>query len=230
MVTMRLPYVAFVPLLLAAMLLVFPEPVRAQDAESGFAENGPYIGFTFSHNNRIEGTDFDGRHFLRDADEVLLIPSLNDARSLGVVFGGRSGPLGGEVRFSRSKHGGEFLGAVGSVVYNVIDLELRIHMLSRKRVQPVTAAGISIPWVVAEEASAAASAFGDARYRGVGLNAGAGVAFYPIRRLGFTTIMTYRFLTFDSATGASGKSKDINGDDVIRGHNTALTSAVTVHF
>lgn len=210
----------------AVVIGVASSPASAQEA--GFANEGFFIGVTASGNATITGPSFDGQHLFRDSEEVLLVPRLHEERAFGVVLGGRFTHGAIEFAYARSRHPGTFMGAEGTVVFHAVDINGRGFLLTSKRFQPWWVVGLSIPMLIAKEGSANREGVDDARFGGVGVNVGGGLATYLHPRVALLAGYTYRWLSFSDARGAADKWKEL--DDAMRGHNAGFTTAMTFTF
>jgi hypothetical protein len=203
----------------------------AQDEPSeAFAKEGFFIGFLAWPSTTIEGEDFNGRNYLYDADEALVIPALNSGEGWGLAFGGRSRSGAIEVSYIRAKHRAIFLGARGDAISHAINIDAKGFLFARTRVQPYFSGGLALPWLVVKEGSVSPNGIGDATFLGVGLNLGTGFTVYVHPRIGLTGGYNYRFLVFHRAQGASGSFKDVDEDVAPVGHNGNFCALVSFAF
>ena len=83
----------------------------------------------------------------------------------------------------------------------------RYFFATNGRVQPHLLGGGSFPWLTVKDGSAlnanVDAEVGDATYRGLGVNAEAGVTIYPHPQLGIGVGYRYRVMWFDRAKGVS---------------------------
>jgi hypothetical protein len=200
--------------------------VLAEEERVYYAKNGFYMGVTTPYNT-ING-DFDGETILVASDEIVLVPEIENNYGWGILIGGRDKNGAVELSYLRSTHDASFLGAEGEAVYNMINLDLKGYFLADKPVQPYLLMGLCIPWLVVEDASATAYEVGDVTFKGIGLNLGAGLAYYFHPRVSINGGVTYRWITYTSAEGVSGKNRSI--EDELSGNGLSFNVGMAFTF
>jgi hypothetical protein len=120
-----------------------------------------------------------------------------------VGFHGRIASL--ELSYDRTQHTGSFVDVPLDTKFQAINVDSRFFFLTRTRVQPHMVLGGSFPWMSIKNGSFLDDKFGDARWRGYGLNLEPGVTVFPHRRIGVGVGYLYRVIWFDRTTGVSDR-------------------------
>jgi hypothetical protein len=181
--------------------------VLAQDTP--YAKDGLYAGFNISYNT-ISG-DFDGNSFLASATEIIIIPKVEGGVGFGALLGLRFGKGALELSYQRSEHDATWLGAKGTVAYNIVDIDFKLYPSINSQLQPYLLVGMGIPWLVVHDGAATAFEVSDATLLGIGLNIGGGLAYYIQPKICVNGGIIYRWINYSSATGVSSASNDIEG-------------------
>jgi hypothetical protein len=198
--------------------------VLAQDTP--FAKDGVYVGFDISYNT-ISG-DFDGESLLASATEIIIIPKIEGSVGIGALLGVRFAKGALELSYQRSKHDATWLGASGTVAYNIVDIDFKLYPSIDSQLQPYFLVGMAIPWLVIHDGAATVTEIDDATLLGIGLNIGGGVAYYIQPTICVNGGLTYRWISYSSATGVSSVSNDIQGG--LDGSGLTLNFGITFSF
>jgi hypothetical protein len=180
-------------------------PALAQES-SGFAKNGGYVGMSGVMNFTFGGDTFDGETAYQkvDGEEILILPKFEGAHNaMRAVFGWRTGIGALEVSYDRSKHQGRFLTFPFEGTFHALNVDERIFLLTKGRIQPHLLLGGSIPWMTVKDGSFLDPNVADGSFRGFGVNTEAGVTVFPLPRVGVSAGYRYRVMWFDSASGVS---------------------------
>jgi len=194
----------------AVWLLTFAPAVSAQEIP-GYAKNGFYAGVAAVPAFTFDGETFDGSSYYREigGDEVLILPKLDSQSTMRAIGGFRLTRGSFEVGYERTRHTGTFMGLSGNAKFEALNLDERIYVLTRGRVQPYGLLGLSLPRLTVEDGSAVNDSVGDGSFHGFGLNIEPGVAVFVLPRVGFTAGYRYRVMWFDTAKGVSGKTYEL---------------------
>jgi len=181
------------------------------------AKSGFYIGLSGVHNT-VESDDFDGETVLVGPSDIILVPDVDDGTGFKIVLGARSSSSAAEISYIKSDHDITFLGASGDGELTLWNLDWKLFFQTKKRVQPFFLLGFNFSEFTAKDSSSDGINVGDAKFKGVGLNAGAGLAYYFNPRAAITAGATYRWITYGRAKGIVG-SGDLPEDIVTKGIN-----------
>lgn len=183
--------------------LVTISPVFAGDSEeTTIAKDGFYLGTQFVYN--IMSGDFDDSTYFRSSDMVIDAPDVASGYGFGFVAGSRTGAGAVEFGYLRTTHDtrSSFVDiGKSTATYNVIDLNLKVDLLTQYRVRPFLEFGFGIPWMTVKNSALTPGGFEDATYVGVCLNLGGGVVYYFHPRWALTGGLLYRFNWFTSGEG-----------------------------
>ena len=216
-------------LVLAAALLALPAPAFSQFSSGtpGFAKQGGYAGVSVMPGFTFDGITFDGESIYKEigGDEIMILPKLSTQNLVRFALGYRSKQYGLEISYDRTHHDGVFVGTHGDATFQAINLDGRYFFLPAQRVQPYMGVGGSFPSFTVKEGSFLNEDFGDAKFKGYGVAAEAGVVFYPHRQLGISVGYNYRVLSFDKVTGVTDtlfdlkpRFRETSGTVVVSGH------------
>src|SRR4029078_2381882 len=109
-----------------------------------------------------------------------------------------------EVSYERTTHAGTFMGLSGEAIFKSLNLDERIYLLTRRRVQPYGLVGLSLPRLKIKDGGVAGEQVGDGSFHGFGVNIEPGVTVFPHPRVGVSVGYRYRVMWFDTAKGVSG--------------------------
>jgi hypothetical protein len=201
----------FVSILVLIALSAAPAAAQWAAEPQGFAKVGGYAGFAGTLDFTLDGETFDGLTFYQeiDGDEIFILPRL-DKKPLfkGILgFRGRQGAI--EVSYERANFPGTFADEPVDSVFQSVNIDGRLFLLTNTRFQPHILVGGAFPWLRVKEGSALNEDIGDARFRGYGINSEAGVTLYPHPQFGIGVGYSYRWLWFDRASGASDRLGDL---------------------
>lgn len=208
------------------VLLALAAPAWSQE-QSGFAKEGAYVGVSALPGFTLDGVTFDGATLYRkvNGDELLILPRLDKKTMVRAVGGFRSKRGAFEMSYDQTKHTGEFLGVPGvEATFHAVNFDERIFLLTRGRIQPYGLLGGSLPWLTIKDGSFLAPDFGDASFRGYGVNTEAGVTVFATSRFGVSAGYRYSAMWFDHASGVSKTSytlrprfRETSGSAVVTG-------------
>jgi hypothetical protein len=159
--------------------------------------------------NSIRG-DFDGKTFLADAEEVIVLPEFDPGLGWSVGVG-KCGLLGTVLfSYAQSSHDVTFQGAAGDAVYHELGLMARRAFMVHSRVQPDVESGAYYHWIVVRDGGATAEEkVGDARFTGVGFQLGIGATFHVTDRFYVAGGPVFRGQLLGWVKGPSGHTKEI---------------------
>jgi len=208
------------------VLLALASPAWSQE-QSGFAKQGTYVGVSAAPGFTFDGVTFDGASYYRkeNGDEILILPHLDKKTLVRAVGGFRARRGAFEMSYDQTNHTGEFLGVPGvEATFHAVNFDERIFMLTRGRIQPYGLLGGSLPWLTIKDGSFLDPDFGNASFRGYGVNTEAGVTVFASPRFGVSAGYRYSALWFDHASGVSKTSytlrprfRETSGSAVITG-------------
>ncbi len=157
--------------------LAFASPAWSQE-RPGVAKEGLFVGLSGAPDFTLDGLTFDGSAVYKkvDGEELVILPRLNRKTMLRGFMGVRSTRGSFEVGYDQTRHSGTFLGVSGvEATFHSINFDERIFLLTRKRIQPYVLLGGSFPWLTVKDGSFLDPDFGDATFKGYGVNTEAGV-------------------------------------------------------
>jgi opacity protein-like surface antigen len=199
-------------LTLALFVLTLATPAWSQEPEqeqSGFAKEGGYMGGAVMLDAKLNSDTFDGASIYKkiNGEEYLILPLFEKATMFRGILGVRYPKAAFEFSYDRTPYQGTFLGGTGEATLQAINVDGRYFFATNGRVQPHLLGGGSFPWLTVKDGSAlnanVDADVGDATYRGLGVNAEAGVTIYPHPQLGIGVGYRYRVMWFDRAKGVS---------------------------
>jgi opacity protein-like surface antigen len=214
----------------AAWLVVILAAADASAQSASFARQGIYVSVMASPGTTFKGGDFDGRHYLYDSEQVVLIPDLSSADALGFAIGGRFERGAIEISYVQAKHPASFAGARGMATSRVVNIDGKYFFAPRSRLQPYLSGGAAIPWLFVEGGSMGRGSESDATFVGVGINAGAGLAVYVHPRVAVSAGYNYRLAIFPRVKGASGSFVDIDDKAEPIGRNGHFAASMSFTF
>jgi hypothetical protein len=197
-----------VPVIACALFLgLLAKPAWCQETTGGFAKVGGMVGVTFVPGFTFDGLTFDGETYYKEigGDEMSFLPRLDKKDLIRTMIGfhGRQASL--ELSYDRTQHTGNFVEFPLETKFQAINVDGRFFLLTRTRVQPHMVVGGSFPWMSIKNGSFLHDKFGDARWRGYGLNLEPGVTVFPHHRIGVGVGYLYRAIWFDRTTGVSNR-------------------------
>ena len=193
------------------ILLSVAAPAWSQE-RSGFAKEGAYVGVSTQPAFTLDGVTFDGQTIYKeiDGEEIMILPKLDRKAMIRPVVGYRSQWGAFEVSYDQTNHTGSFAGIPGvEANFHAINGDERIFLMTKSRVQPYVLLGGSIPWLTIKDGSFLDPAFGDATFKGFGVNTEAGVTVFATSRFGINAGYRYRAMWFTGATGVSTKDYEL---------------------
>lgn len=189
---------------LVLFVLALAAPAWSQE-DPGFAKQGGFAGLSFLPNFTFDGVTFNGDTYYKqiDGNEFAILPRLDNRNLYRVVLGYRFRQASIEASYERTRHDGTFQGLTGKATFQAVNLNGRLFLATRSRVQPHLLLGAALPFFTVSDGSFLDARVGDARWRGFGVNSEAGLTFYPHRQFALSVGYTYRVLWFDRMTGVS---------------------------
>jgi hypothetical protein len=187
------------------IFLALAAPAWSQE-QPGFAKEGPYVGVSAVPGFTLDGLTFDGATYYKkeNGEEILILPRLDKKTMVRAVGGFRAKHGAFEMSYDQTKHTGEFLGIPGvEAIYHSVNFDERIFPLTRGRIQPYGLLGGSLPWLTIKDGSFLDPNFGNASFRGYGVNTEAGVTVFASSRVGISAGYRYCAMWFDHASGVS---------------------------
>ena len=187
------------------VLLGMAVPAWSQTEGKGFVKEGGFAGITFVPQFTFDGVTFDGQTGYKqiDGEELMFLPKVDPQNVLRPVLGYRGSKGSLEISYDRTVHSGSFADIPMKATFNSVNVDGRYYFVTRGRFQPHVLVGASYPWLNIEDGSFLEDTFGDAHFKGYGLNAEAGVTVYVHRQLGIGVGYAYRRVWFERVTGVS---------------------------
>jgi hypothetical protein len=160
------------------------------------------------------GGDFTGFGYLYNAEEAILIPKLEPATGIGIVWGERRNVntkgYSYELSFQESKHKGTWAGIslTDDVIYQKLSLDIKIY---QRHLGTFFNIGYYIPWILVKDGAGVIATLeeGDATLSGYGFNVGLGKAFYPQDSLCIEINLLYQIAIYNKAKGVLGQYGDV---------------------
>ena len=191
-------------------------PASGQSSEPGFAHLGTYVAIAPQVNATLDGVSFDGETFYQEVGgaETAILPRLDERTAMRVAVGFRSRPFALEFSYDRRSHDGSFVDEPVQSLYQAVNVDGRFFFLTSGRIQPHVVVGISFPLLRVEDGSvddldALIPSFGDARWRGTGLNTEVGITAFATPRLGVSVGYAYRPIWFTTLRGVSDRPLEL---------------------
>jgi len=187
------------------LVLATSSPAWSQTESRGFAKEGGFAGVTFVPQFTFDGVTFDGQTGYKeiDGDELVFLPKVDKQNVMRPVLGYRGRTASLEISYDHTVHNGTFADVPMKATFNSVNIDGRYYFATRSRIQPHVLVGGSYPWLNIKDGSFLHDEFGDAHFKGYGLNAEAGVTVYPHRQLGIGVGYVYRRVWFERVTGVS---------------------------
>jgi opacity protein-like surface antigen len=213
--------IPFITLIALTAIIVFASPAAAEE-ENFRAKNGFYIGVGAAYNS-LEG-DFDGETILIGCCDIILVPKVDNGAGYKIVLGGRMSSSAAEISYIQSDHDVTFLGAKGEAELKMFNFDWKPFFLSSQRLQPFILLGVNFTEFILKDGSSDGFSVGDAKFNGIGLNLGGGIAYYFTSRIALNAGLTYRWISFGSAEGV-GPNESLADSLISNGVNldTGLT-------
>lgn len=177
------------------------------------ADNGFLIGIMAPY-NAFAG-DFDGDHFFNAGEEFLYVPEMEKALGWGLMIGSRKQGMDWELYYMRSSHNASFLDIHDKAGFDAVGANSRFF-LGRGMFRPFFNMGMDFCWIKAPHFSETAYTpyrSGNAKFTGLGLFAGLGLAVTPIRSLTFFVGGELRWSLFGRGKGVLNESYKLDNCD-----------------
>jgi hypothetical protein len=193
----------FIPAVAACLLA--PASTAWSQESSGFAKQGIYVAASGVPDFALDGVTFDGLSIYKkvDGEEFMILPRLQPKSTIRGMVGMRNKRGAFEIGYEQTNHAGTFMDLTGEATFHSISFDERIFFLTGGRIQPYGLVGLSVPWLTIKDGSFLDDEVANASFRGMGVNAEAGVAVYVHPRVGISTGYRYRAMWFTSASGVS---------------------------
>ena len=201
----------FAILVFVIIILAAPAWAQEMEARKGFNKSGGYAGVSFMPQFKFDGVTFDGESIYKEigGEEFTILPRLNSQPMVRFALGYRGRQAVIELSYERTHHDGVFMGATGDAVFQAANIEGRYYFAPDYRIQPYVAVGGSMPFFNVKDGSFLHDDVADAKFKGYGASAEAGVVIYLVRQLGISVGYNYRVLSFDQVTGVQDKLFDL---------------------
>jgi hypothetical protein len=206
---MTLPLSPFTIRLLAVLLFVLAmaAPVRGQ-SNPGAARQGGFAGVTFVPQFNFDGVTFDGQTVYKeiDGEELAFLPRVEKQPLFRGILGYRARNASLEISYDRTSHDASFEDFPMATTFQAVNVDGRFFFLTSSRVQPYALVGGNYAFLRIKDSAVLGDEVGDVRFDGFGVNSEAGVAVFPVPRLGIHVGYAYRVLWFEKArSGVSDK-------------------------
>jgi hypothetical protein len=208
----------------------------AQDSTHGFWSYRPrqfefYAGVLAAH-NRLPAA-FDGEAMYVGTDRIVLVPAIWRGSGWGLAVGTKgilTRTLAGGIDFSycQSSHHGEWMGQLLDATHGLFNIDFRLYLLPRLRVQPFALIGLCVPTVSAGQSYITYQGVSKARFGGMGANLGLGLLLYANSRVALRGGAVYRYLSFSGVS--NGLDDPAQLDRSITGGVLDAEAGVTIHF
>lgn len=150
----------------------------------------------------LRGSDFDGETSLSNGF-LILVPKVETGSGFGLTFGKSLGIGEIELSYLRTTHASSFFESGGDSSIWIADLNLKVHFLKEKSIQPYALLGMGYSILTAKDFSMTlyetVNRNSDASFKGLGFSGGAGIAFYIHPKVSIDGELIFRFMWFDSA-------------------------------
>jgi hypothetical protein len=214
--------------MVSAFLAGFVPAVWADDSGAGdYIKQRTYVGGFGSSTNIDDGGNFNGEWSVNfnNGEELDLIPSLDRNFGFGGMIGHRQGAYAAEVSYWRTSHNATWTGGgptlfYGKASYHSLNVDFKRYFLTQLPTQPFFSLGLSLPWVIVEDASAFTSTSGtlmaDTAIAGIGFNLGVGMEIYLGPDYSIVGGAIQRWAGYNQVNGAMKRTLDttLNGQNI----------------
>ncbi len=208
----------------------------AQDSTHGFWSYRPrqfefYAGVLAVH-DRLPAA-FDGEALYAGTDRVVLVPRIWRGSGWGLAAGIKgtlTKTLAGGIDFSycQSNHHGHWMAQPLDATHGLFNMDFRLYLLPRLRVQPFVLAGLCVPTVSAGQSYLTYQGVSKARFGGMGANLGLGLLLYANSRIALRGGAVYRYLSFSGVS--NGLDDPAQLDRSIAGGVLDAEAGITYNF
>ena len=221
---------------IALLGMIMPGAVAAQDSTHGFWSYRPkqfefYAGLLAVH-NRLPG-GFDGESMYGGTDRAVLVPRIWRGSGWGLAAGmkgaiDRTLACGIDFSYSQSSHQGEWMGEPLDATHGLFNMDLRMYLFPRLRIQPYALLGLCVPTVSAGKSYITYQGVSRARFGGIGANLGLGLLLYANSRIALHGGAVWRYLSFSGVS--NGIDDPAQFDRAISGAVLDAEAGATIHF
>jgi len=155
------------------------------------------------------GGDLDGKAFLFDGQETILVPKINRAAGYGLSFGRRVDAFSQEITYYQIEHDLIWKKLAAKATSHWVEYVPKFYLTTRSALQPFASLAVSYMWLTAEDCSSQAGKTGSATFYGLGLNLSGGLSLYLHPQIALQGSGGYRILMVGRVTGVSGKAQTI---------------------
>jgi opacity protein-like surface antigen len=156
---------------------------------------------------------FDGTYFYNTGEEIFLVPKMDKAFGYGITAGKRRGGLDWELYYMHSAHDYSFELIRDQATFDAIGANSRFYFGNRGVIRPYGNMGMDFCWVKAKNASTTVYApfrTGDAKFSGLGLLGGLGIALMPVRAVTLYVGADLRWDLFGHGKGVLNESHKLD--------------------
>jgi hypothetical protein len=137
--------------------------------------------------NSIGGSDFSGDNYFDLGTQLVFLPKIQSALGWGIIAGFGRDSFDAEVYYMHSSHDAQFLDVKDTVTLNAFGLDFRWYLMKKPGiVRPYLNTGADFSFLTASSAAVQVDwpyYQGDAKFIGLGLFGGGGLALSPIDRI-----------------------------------------------
>ncbi|HEX7502502.1 MAG TPA: hypothetical protein VF451_03700 [Acidobacteriota bacterium] len=173
--------------------------------------NGFMIGILAPYNT-FAG-HFDGTYFYNTGEEIFLVPKMDKAFGYGITVGKRRGGLDWELYYMHSAHDYSFSLIRDKATFDAVGANTRFYFGRPGVIRPYGNMGIDYCWVTAKNASTTNNPplrTGDAKFSGLGLLGGLGIALMPVRSVTLYVGADLRWDLFGRGKGVLNESHKLD--------------------
>lgn len=156
---------------------------------------------------------FDGTYFYNTGEEIFIVPKMDKAFGYGITAGSRRGGLDWELYYMHSAHDYSFELIRDQATFDAVGANSRFYFGRRGVIRPYGNMGMDFCWVTAKNASTMIYApfrTGDAKYSGLGLFGGVGIAIMPVRAVTLYVGADLRWDLFGRGKGVLNQSHTLD--------------------
>lgn len=187
----NLYYLLAIGILFLGLLFGLASVCRAETKEEGM-----YFSILGIQNSI--GGDFNGKKSYEDEEKTAacIVPEIDTHRGFGILIGGYSERLAGEISYLCSAHETTYYDElVGEIPLDgeaeLINFDLKLYIL-KKNIRPYVLLGLVIPRISIDKGASDGTELGDAIYTGYGLNLGLGWEIRFHNKIGIEGSAVYR--------------------------------------
>jgi hypothetical protein len=192
------------------LLIVLAGGILDAEEQDFWSRSHFYLCGLLAYNNVLG--DFKGDTFLSGVGQVCIIPQVGYGYGYGGLVGVREKSTAFELSYTRSAHTGLWAGANFESQLEIWGIDLRAFLFRLPPFELFALFGGCVPILTVFQGASDGFVIGDAKYRGFGLDIGAGVSFLLGNHFSLVAQAVYHGVFYSSVEGTDQISRDITDD------------------